>query len=283
MSEREKHYLTRAQKDKISVAIKIVVAIIFFSPVFLGLLCSFVPDEFLLKMPSLKTIFSTLTYENYVKVWKAFPVVTYNKNSLIMCAIVIVMQIGISALAAYPFAYLDFKGKNLLFTLVLIAMMIPGQVVMITNFLTVRKLKLLNTYLGMTITGFVAGRTLFLFRQSYKGIPKEMKEAATVDGCKEMRYLWQFALPLSLPSAASLAIMIFIGEYNAYLWPLLIARSSKMYTVQIGMELMINPDAMPTNGRMLAAAMLSLIFPTIVFIFGQDYILRGMLRGGVKG
>lgn len=283
MSNREKHYLTTHQKERIAVWVKILISIVFFSPILLGLVCSFVPDEYLLIFPTVKTIVSNLTVKNYVKVWNGFPVFTYNKNSLIMCFMVIVMQIGIGALAAYPFAYLDFKAKNLLFTLVLIAMMIPGQVVYITNFLTMRKFGLLNTYLGMTLPAFVSGRTLFLFRQSYKGIPREMKEAAMVDGCKELRYLVQFALPLSLPSAASLAIMIFIGEYNAYLWPLLIARSSKMYTVQIGMEQMINPDAMPTNGRMLAAAMMSLVMPMIIFIFGQDYILRGMLRGGVKG
>ena len=224
--------IKHSTKIKIGVAIKIIIGLMFISPIFIGLIFSFVPDEELYALPTVRTVVDNLTLRNYAKVFKTLPIFSYIKTSLVMCAIVIVVQITVSSLSAYAFAFFKFRGRNLLFTLVLIAMMVPGQVVTITNFLTIRRLGLLNTYLGLTIISFAGGRSLFMFRQSYMSLPREMKEAATVDGCSDLRYLWQFAIPLSLPSIASISIMLFIGEFNAYLWPLLVSRKPQMYTIQ---------------------------------------------------
>ena len=270
-------------KEKIGVAIKIIIGLMFVSPIFIGLVFSFVPDEELYALPTFRTIVDNFSVNNYIKVFKTLPIFAYIKTSLVMCAIVIVAQVVISSLSAYAFAFFKFPAKNLLFTLVLIAMMVPGQVVTITNFLTIRRMGLLNTYLGLTLVSFAGGRSLFMFRQSYMSLPYEMKEAATVDGCSELRYLFQFAIPLSLPSISSISIMLFIGEFNAYLWPLLVSRKPQMYTIQIGMAQMIGSDAIPNYGRMMAVAMLSLIIPIIVFIIGEDYLIAGMTRGAVKG
>ena len=275
--------IKHSTKVKIGVAIKIIIGLMFISPIFIGLIFSFVPDEELYALPTVRTVIDNLTIKNYIKVFKTLPIFSYIKTSLVMCFMVIVVQIAVSSLSAYAFAFFKFRGRNLLFTLVLIAMMVPGQVVTITNFLTIRRLGLLNTYLGLTIISFAGGRSLFMFRQSYMSLPREMKEAATVDGCSDLRYLWQFALPLSLPSIASISIMLFIGEFNAYLWPLLVSRKPQMYTIQIGMAQMIGSDAIPTYGRMMAVAMLSLVIPIIVFLIGEDYLIAGMTRGAIKG
>ncbi|MBO4388946.1 MAG: carbohydrate ABC transporter permease [Spirochaetales bacterium] len=282
MSKQRKK-LTHRQKERLAVGIKIFLGILFMSPIFIGLVFSFVPDDELYELPTIQTIIDNFTFYNYAKVLRTLPILSYIKTSLVMCAIVIVVQITVTSLSAYAFAFFNFRFKNLLFTLVLIAMMIPGQVVTITNFLTIRALKLLNTYLGLTIVSFTAGRSLFMFRQSYLSLPREMKEAATVDGCSELRYLFQFAIPLSLPSIASISIMIFIGEFNAYLWPLLVSREPRMYTIQIGMAQMIGSDAIPNYGSMMAVAMISLVIPIIAFIIGEDYLIAGMTRGAVKG
>lgn len=282
MSKQRKK-LTHRQKERLAVGIKIFLGILFMSPIFIGLVFSFVPDDELYELPTIQTIIDNFTFYNYAKVLRTLPILAYIKTSLVMCAIVIVVQITVTSLSAYAFAFFNFRFKNLLFTLVLIAMMIPGQVVTITNFLTIRALKLLNTYLGLTIVSFTAGRSLFMFRQSYLSLPREMKEAATVDGCSELRYLFQFAIPLSLPSIASISIMIFIGEFNAYLWPLLVSREPRMYTIQIGMAQMIGSDAIPNYGSMMAVAMISLVIPIIAFIIGEDYLIAGMTRGAVKG
>lgn len=279
----KKKHFSRKTQERIMVAVKILLGVLFISPILIGLVFSFVPDEELYKLPSLETIKSTFTIDNYIKVFRTLPILAYIKTSLVMCLIVIGAQLFVSSLSAYAFAFFDFKFKNLLFTLVLIAMMIPGQVVTITNFLTIRKLGLLNTYLGLTIVSFAGGRSLFMFRQSYLSIPKEMREAAIIDGCSDMRYLWQFAVPLSLPSIASVSIMLFIGVFNAYLWPLLVSRKPQMYTIQIGMAQMIGSDAIPTYGRMMAVAMLSLVIPIIAFLVGEDYLISGMTKGAIKG
>lgn len=279
----KKKHFSRKTQERIVVAVKILLGVLFISPILIGLVFSFVPDEELYKLPSLETIKSTFTIDNYIKVFRTLPILAYIKTSLVMCLIVIGAQLFVSSLSAYAFAFFDFKFKNLLFTLVLIAMMIPGQVVTITNFLTIRKLGLLNTYLGLTIVSFAGGRSLFMFRQSYLSIPKEMREAAIIDGCGDMRYLWQFAVPLSLPSIASVSIMLFIGVFNAYLWPLLVSRKPQMYTIQIGMAQMIGSDAIPTYGRMMAVAMLSLVIPIIAFLVGEDYLISGMTKGAIKG
>lgn len=279
----KKKHFSRKTQERIGVAVKILLGVLFISPILIGLVFSFVPDEELYKLPSLETIKSTFTIDNYIKVFRTLPILAYIKTSLVMCLIVIGAQLFVSSLSAYAFAFFDFRFKNLLFTLVLIAMMIPGQVVTITNFLTIRKLGLLNTYLGLTIVSFAGGRSLFMFRQSYLSIPKEMREAAIIDGCGDMRYLWQFAVPLSLPSIASVSIMLFIGVFNAYLWPLLVSRKPQMYTIQIGMAQMIGSDAIPTYGRMMAVAMLSLVIPIIAFLVGEDYLISGMTKGAIKG
>lgn len=279
----KKKHISRKTQERIGVAVKILLGVLFISPILIGLVFSFVPDEELYKLPSLEIIKSTFTIDNYIKVFRTLPILAYIKTSLVMCLIVISAQLFVSSLSAYAFAFFDFRFKNLLFSLVLIAMMVPGQVVTITNFLTIRKLGLLNTYLGLTIVSFAGGRSLFMFRQSYLSIPKEMREAAIIDGCSDMRYLWQFAVPLSLPSIASVSIMLFIGVFNAYLWPLLVSRKPQMYTIQIGMAQMIGSDAIPTYGRMMAVAMLSLVIPIIAFLVGEDYLISGMTKGAIKG
>ena len=104
-----------------------------------------------------------------------------------------------------------------------------------------------------------------------------------MDGCGELRYMLSFAIPLSLPSIASVSILLFIGEFNAYLWPILVSRSPKMYTIQIGMAKMIDDTGVPTYGKMMAVAVLSLIVPIAAFLIGEDYLISGMTKGAVKG
>lgn len=276
-------YLTHNQRTVISVVVKVIIGLLFISPLFVGLIFSFVPDQELLKLPTLQTIRNTASFNNYKLLAQSLPVFSYLKTSLIDCLLVITVQVLFSSLSAYAFAYFDFKGKNFLFTLVLIGMMVPAQVITITNFLTVRRLGLLNTYLGLAVINFAGGKSIFLFRQYYKTIPREMHEAAIVDGCGDMKYLFRFVMPLAVPSIASVALMVFIEEYNAYLWPILVARKQNMYTIQVGINQMIRPDMIPPYGRLLAFAMFSLIIPVIAFVLGEDYLISGMTEGSVKG
>ena len=239
----------RLRKQRIGVAWKTMLGICFIFPVLIAFFFSFLPNNKLLGLPTLQTFFEFFTFENYQWVFANIPIFKYVTNSLQMCLIVIVAQSITACLAAYAFAFFKFKGKDTLFQIILIAMMVPGEVCTICNFLTVRDMGLVNTMM---------------------------------DGCGEIRYMLQFAVPLSIPTIASLAITTFISVFNAYLWPLLVSRSPEHYTVQIGMALLVDHEV-PTYGRQLAGAVLCMIIPIIFFVIFQSYMVKGLTKGAVKG
>ena len=272
----------KRRREVISVSWKTMLGIVFIFPVLLALVFSFVPNDKLYGLPSVSTIIEFFTFENYQWIFKNIPILKYVTNSLTMCFIVIVAQSVVACLAAYAFAFFEFKGKDTIFQILLIAMMVPGEVCTICNFLTVRNMGLLNTMGGMVIISLVSCHAIFMMRQSYLSMPRELREATMIDGCSEMRYMVQFAIPLSVPTICSLAITTFISVFNAYLWPLMIARSPEKYTVQIGMALLIDNE-LPTYGRSMAGAVLCMIIPVIVFIIFQSYMIKGLTKGAVKG
>ena len=272
----------KRRRETISVSLKTMLGIIFIFPVLIALVFSFVPNDKLYGLPSVATVIEFFTFENYEWIFANIPILKYVSNSLTMCCIVIIAQSVVACLAAYAFAFFEFKGKNTIFQILLIAMMVPGEVCTICNFLTVRNMGLLNTLMGMVIISLVSCHAIFMMRQSYLSMPRELREATMIDGCGEIRYLVQFAVPLSVPTICSLAITTFISVFNAYLWPLLIARSPEKYTVQIGMALLIDNE-LPTYGRSMAGAVLCMIIPVIVFIIFQSYMIKGLTKGAVKG
>ena len=274
--------LSNHARRTIEFILKLLVGIIFIMPILIGIVYSFTPSKILYKLPTAQEYFSMLTFENYVWVWNFLPLVRYIINTFVVCVIVIVVQIFLSSLSAYSFASFDFPLKTFLFTLIQIAMMIPGEVTIISNFVQISSWKLTDTYLGLTITGFVAGTSIFMMRQAFLGQPKELKDAAQIDGCGELSYLFRVAMPLARPTIVSLVLMRFIGVYNAYFWPLLVTNKDKMRTIQVGMARLVGMD-IPEYGYILAGAVICIIPSTIVFIMGQGYIVRGMSAGAVKG
>lgn len=279
---RRSHLSARARRDRTEVTIKTIIGIIFISPVLMALVFSFVPNEKLYGLPSLRTVLDNLTLDNYRWMFKNIPVAKYLTNTLGSCFLVIIIQTLTSTLAAYAFAYLDFKGKDTIFQIILVAMMIPSEVCIICNFLTVRDMGLINTLIGLCITSFVSCNSIFMMRQTFKTLPHEIREATLIEGCGELRFMVQFAVPLSISSIFSLAITTFMGVYNSYLWPLLIARDSSHYTVQIGMSLLV-VEEVPTYGRSMAGAILCMCIPIIMFVIFQGYMVKGLTKGAVKG
>lgn len=272
----------RLRRQRRGVVLKTLLGICFIFPVLLAFFFSFLPNNKLLGLPALQTFFDYFTFENYKWVFQNIPILKYVSNSLQMCLIVIVAQSVLACLAAYAFAFFKFKGKDTLFQIILVAMMVPGEVCTICNFLTVRDMGLVNTMTGLTIVSLVSCNSIFMMRQSYLSLPGELREAALIDGCGELRYMVQFAIPLSVPTIASLAITTFISVFNSYLWPLLVSRTPSKYTVQIGMALLVDHET-PTYGRQLAGATLCMIIPVIFFIIFQSYMVKGLTKGAVKG
>lgn len=265
---------------------RLILGIVFITPVLLTFLLSFMPDALLATgMPSLSEIADNFTLYNYQWLFQNVPVFNYVKNTLMMCFIVVASHALLGTFGAYAFAFFDFKGKNFLFQMMILAMAIPAEVCTICNFLTVKNWGLLSTMVGLTITNWSSCHTVFMLRQCYLSLPKEIKESAMLDGCGEMGYLFRFAIPLSLPTLSSLSITSFIAIFNAYLWPLIVARDPSMYTINIGMGVLMasGTGGSPIYGKTLAGAAVSMLIPVLVFIFCQKQIVKGMTNGAIKG
>lgn len=281
MKKKRKSSIQR--KERLGMWARLLLGVLFISPILLALVLSFVPDSLLdTGLPTLKEIIDNLTLSNYKWLFQNVPVMNYVKNSLVMCFIVIVTHAVFGSMGAYAFAFYDFPGKKFLFQLMVLAMTIPGEVCTICNFLTVKNMGLLSTMVGLTITSWCSCHTVFMLRQCYLSLPKEIRESAMLDGCGEIGYFWRFAIPLSMPTLASLSITSFIGTFNAYLWPLIIARDPSMYTINIGMGVLYTAEV-PTYGRFMAGAIASMFIPILIFIIFQRQIVKGMTKGAVKG
>ncbi len=285
--EKNSHIVTAAApkrkwKERAGFWLKFLLGLFFISPLLIGFVFSFVPSEYLNNLPALQTILDNLTLDNYRFILDYIPIFRFLSNSFIVCAIIILVQVLLSSFAAYAFSFFKFRGSKVLFQLILVAMMIPAEVTVIANYLTIQNWNLINTYIGLCATSLLGGTSIFMMRQSYMQIPKELKEASLVDGCGDMRFLFKIAMPLTIPTIASLAIFLFISAYNMYFWPMLIAQNTDMQTIQIGMAMLVGTENVE-YGHVLAGAMISIVIPIAAFIIGQDYLIKGMTSGAVKG
>lgn len=264
-----------------SFALKVLIGLLFISPMIIGLLFSFQSDSQLGAAP-LRLITENPTIENYIEVFKKVPLLHYLKNTAVVCVVAICAQIVFSSLAAYAFVYFEFPLKKQLWTLILMTMMVPGEVVVITNYVTAQNLHLINTYAGLFITSMISGTAIFMMRQYYMQLPKDFKEAAVLDGCSDIGFLFRVATPLSIPTISALAVYLFVHIYNAYFWPLLVTNKDTMRTIQIGISFLVTGDII-SYGQILAGAMVAILPSVVAYIFGQDYIIKGMTAGGIKG
>lgn len=268
-------------KRIISAILKVILGIVIVSPIILGFCMSFMSASELASVPPL--LFSRApSLSNYQKALAAVPLFRFLLNSFIVSFIVIIGQVITCSMAAYAFAFYDFKGKSLLFLAVLSTMMIPTDSTIIANYLTISSLKLQDTYLALVAPYLTSAMGIFLMRQFYLTIPKELREASLIDGCKDFRFLLKIIVPISKPAIASLGVYVFIQTYNQFLWPLLVTNSQNMRTVQIGISMLQAAEAID-YGIVLAGAILILIPAIAVFTVGQKQLISGMTSGAVKG
>jgi sn-glycerol 3-phosphate transport system permease protein len=220
--------------------------------------------------------------QNFKTVFNTAPLMRFMLNSLIVSGMGCLLRIIFALLAAYAFAYYEFPGKGPLFMVVLGTMMLPADTLVVTNYLTVTRLNLLDNYLGMCITSLVGATQMFMLRQNFKTIPKSFREAAFIDGCGDLRYLFHVVIPISSPVILTLMVQSFITFWNAYLWPLLVTNRREMRTVQIGIAMLTNP--MDTNFTLVLAAVSLLLIPSFfLFILLRLAIVKGITAGALVG
>lgn len=269
--------ITTRQKDIAGTATKILIGLFYALPVIICIIFSIQSNKEINTVPN-HLIPENPTWNNYRYVFDNVPVFTYMKNTLIMILIEVPVQLIISATSAYAFAFYKFKGKSFLFALFLTTMMIPGETTLVANFMTVRSLGLMNTYLGLTIVSFANASGIFILRQNMMTLPGELWEAAHLDGCGKMRYFTRIVLPLCRSLLSCQAVVSFIGTFNSYLWPLMISSTDEFYTIQVGMSVLPSGDM----GYALAGAVICMIIPLLIYVFLQRQVVSGMTAGAIK-
>lgn len=226
---------------------------------------------------------SVWRFSNYVEAWNYAPFDIFFKNSIIQSILIVLFQIITSVLAAFAFAKLKFKLKKPLFMVFLATMMIPNEATIITNYLTVTKLGLMDTTLAVILPSMVSVFGIFLLRQNFMIIPDALIESARIDGAGDFRIFFSICLPIVKASVATLSIIGFIGAWNSYLWPMIVTNSLKMKNVQTGMRFVMGLDEALKPWHLLMAAATMLIVPVVIlFLSMQRYYVEGIAKVGIK-
>jgi len=274
-------YFVKGWKPVLFQIFAVVLGLFIISPIIYALFISVMPADQILSNPP-KIIPRTVILDNYKKAIESTRLGRYMWNSLVIAGISSVVRIITASMAAFAFSFFEFKGKGFLFTLTMGTVMIPGDVVLVTNYQTVAKLGLVNTYLGMMIIFMVSALNIFVMRQNFLSFSKEIKEASEVDGCSNLRFFATILLPLNRPVLTTVFISAFIGTWNTYLWPMLVTNDDAMRTVQVGVTMLNFPDG-TVYGPIMAASILVLLPVMVMFIIFRRQIVGGLMGGAIKG
>ncbi|MBD2654018.1 carbohydrate ABC transporter permease [Synechocystis sp. PCC 7339] len=219
---------------------------------------------------------------NFIKVWQDYPFGRYLFNSVVVSSITVALNLFFCALAAYPLARLNFVGRDVTLAAIVATLMIPFQLIMIPLYILAVNLGLRNSYVGIIFPSLASAFGIFLLRQAFQGVPKELEEAARIDGCRELGIWWHIMIPAIRPALVTLAIFVFIGSWSDFLWPLIVLDQPEYYTLPLGVAQL--SSALDFDWRLIAAASVIAIAPIIVlFLFVQRYIIPSEASSGVKG
>lgn len=220
--------------------------------------------------------------QNYVDIWTKIPLLTFIKNTAFLTVVVTFLQVLTSSFAAYAFAKLRFRGKNLLFLGYIATIAVPWQAYMVPQFMMMRSWHLNNTHLAIICLQAFSAFGVFLMKQFYEGVPDELCEAARIDGLSEYGIYARIMLPLSLPAISTLVIFTFVGTWNDFLGPLIYLTRNELKTIQIGLRMFISQYS-AEYGLIMAASVIALIPVLIVFLSLQKYFVQGVASTGLKG
>jgi sn-glycerol 3-phosphate transport system permease protein len=259
----------------------IVLAVIVLFPIYITVVDSLLrPDQVVAKPPIL---FPTHPqWSSYATAWTQGHLDRYLFNSFVVTVVIVAGELVTSIAAAYAFAFLEFPFKKTLFVLFLATMMVPLEVTFLTNLNTVVSLGWYNTYFALTIPFLATGFGAFLIRQSFMGLPGDLRDAAKLDGAGHWQFLREVALPVARPSVAALGIFSFFGAFGQYLWPLIVTKDDRLRTVQIGLKYLANSQINNFNVIFAGTVLAALPLFVLLIIF-EKQLVRGLTAGAVKG
>jgi sn-glycerol 3-phosphate transport system permease protein len=258
-----------------------LVAAIVLLPIYVTVVGSLQPGVEFLDFP--RSLFPTdPTLSVLGDAWEQGNLGQYLLNSALVSVLITVGQVTTSILAAYAFAFLDLPGKTLLFALFMATLMIPTEVSLLVNVETVQDLGWVNSYQALVVPFLAAAFGTFLLRQTFLALPRDLRDAAAVDGLGHARFLWQVAVPLARPALGALAVFSFLSAWNQYLWPLLVADEDRYRTVQIGLRALSRTELSRLNLVMAGTVIAALPIFVLLLLF-QRQLIRGLTAGAVKG
>ena len=270
--------VSRASLWHIPLAFLVSMALV---PVLFALLYSFKSLQSIYGDAGLFT--SGFTLDNYREIARQLPIVQITLNTLTVAVLVTACKLLTSFLAAYAFVFTSFRGKTVLYFLLISTIFIPFTVTMIPNYITVSKLNLFDSVLGIVLPQLADATGIFLLRQTMRSIPKSLIEIAELDGISRMRTLRDIILPICRPSIVATGIIFFINSWNEYVWPTLILRSKENYTLSLAMQLFSSSEAGTEFTTVMAMAVISMLIPVVLYLIFQRYIMSTFASSGIKG
>ena len=255
-----------------------LLALLWILPLAYAVWTAFHPTEFSTRF----VLFAPLTLDNFSRAWAAAPFARYFLNTAILVTMILACQLVLSTLAAYAFARFEFAGKKLLFSLVLVQLMVMPDILLVENYKTMARLGLVDTLLAIGLPYFASAFAIFLLRQTFMGIPKELDEAARVEGASALQILWRVYVPLARPVYTAFALVSVSFHWNNFLWPLIITNSVSARPLTVGLQVFSSTDQGIDWSVITAATLMSSAPLLLAFLLFQRQFVQSFMRAGIK-
>lgn len=272
---------TKKRRNVLVYAVLILMAFIMVLPFIWTILTAFKTQSEALKVPP-QILPSSWSPRNFTAVMEALPFFAFFKNTFLMVLFRVLGSVFFSALAAYAFARLEFPGRNMLFGLVLLQMMVPGQIFILPQYMIVSKLGWLNTVKALVLPGIVSTFGTFLLRQFFMGLPKDLEEAAVLDGCSIWKIFWKIMLPLTKPGLVSVAIFTALFAWKDLMWPLIVNMSIEKMTLSSGLVNLMGQYSVDYP-QLMAGSLIAIVPMVVLFLIFQKQFVEGIATSGTKG
>lgn len=255
-----------------------VLALLWFAPLAYAIWTAFHPSEYSARF----TLTAPLTLDNFRNAWAAAPFARYFLNTALLVVMILSVQLVLCTLAAYAFARFAFRGKNLLFALVLVQLMVMPDILLVENYRTLSRLGLIDTLVGIGAPYFASAFAIFLLRQTFLGVPKELDEAARVEGAGALQILWRVYVPLAKPVYLAFALVSVSHHWNNFLWPLVVTNSVESRPLTVGLQVFASTDQ-GIDWSIITAATLMTSAPLLIgFLLFQRQFVQSFMRAGIK-